>query len=202
MNQFVNGLKSRNEETRVKAACDLQRYVTTELREISLDELLSFLDEFNHHIFEMVSSNDINEKKGGIYAISNPDAGVTELTAKAVGRLALASGTFTAEYIYVEDLVKRSFEWLQGDRNEGRRLAALTCRSIQSLSDSTLLRTQLLKIHPSKSSLPCENKARLARLRCEHHPAPLSIYQLDDFVNDICLGYSTSSHTIKHIVED
>ncbi|XP_027228160.1 serine/threonine-protein kinase mTOR isoform X1 [Penaeus vannamei] len=149
MTQFVAGLKSRNEETRVKAACDLQRYVTTELREVSLDELLTFLDEFNHHIFEMVSSNDINEKKGGIYAImslvdvdvgqtgvrisrfanylknlvNSPDTGVTELTAKAVGRLALASGTFTAEY--VEDLVKRSFEWLQGDRNEGRRHAAV-----------------------------------------------------------------------------
>lgn len=49
---------------------------------------------------------------------------MTELTAKAVGRLALASGTFTAEY--VEDLVKRSFEWLQGDRNEGRRHAAVS----------------------------------------------------------------------------
>lgn len=35
MNQFVAGLKSRQEETRVKAACDLQRYVTTELREVS-----------------------------------------------------------------------------------------------------------------------------------------------------------------------
>ncbi|XP_064091213.1 serine/threonine-protein kinase mTOR-like [Macrobrachium nipponense] len=151
MNQFVQGLKSRHEETRVKAACDLQRYVTTELREVSLDELISFLDEFNHHIFEMVSSNDVNEKKGGIYAImslvdvdvgqtgvrisrfanylknlvNSPDTGVTELTAKAVGRLALASGTVTAEYIYVEDLVKRSFEWLQGDRNEGRRHAAV-----------------------------------------------------------------------------
>lgn len=34
MNQFVAGLKSRSEETRVKAACDLQRYVTTELREV------------------------------------------------------------------------------------------------------------------------------------------------------------------------
>ncbi|CAL4096084.1 unnamed protein product, partial [Meganyctiphanes norvegica] len=148
--QFVEGLKSRSEEKRVKAAMDLQRYVTTELREQSLDEFLSFLDEFNHHIFEMISSNDINEKKGGIYAImslvdvdvgqkgqrisrfanylrnlfnSVMDIKVMELTAKAVGRLALASGTLTAEY--VEDLVKRSFEWLQGDRNEGRRHAAV-----------------------------------------------------------------------------
>lgn len=53
----------------------------------------------------------------------SPDTGVVELTAKAVGRLALTSGTFMTEY--VDDLVKRSFEWLQ-DRNEGRRLAAVS----------------------------------------------------------------------------
>ena len=27
------------------------------------------MDEFNHQIFEMVSSSDVNEKKGGILAI-------------------------------------------------------------------------------------------------------------------------------------
>lgn len=43
--------------------------VRTELREMSQEELASFLDEFNHIIFEMVSSNDVNEKKGGILAI-------------------------------------------------------------------------------------------------------------------------------------
>ncbi|XP_076064565.1 serine/threonine-protein kinase Tor isoform X2 [Oratosquilla oratoria] len=149
MNQFVTELKSRHEETRIKAAWDLQRFVTTELREVSLDEHLAFLDEINRHIYDMVSSNDINEKKGGIYAImslvdidvgqtghrisrfanhlrslfNSTDTGVLEMTAKAVGRLAMASGTFTAEY--VEDLVKRSFEWLQVERHEGRRLAAV-----------------------------------------------------------------------------
>jgi hypothetical protein len=27
------------------------------------------MDDFNHHIFEMVSGSDVNEKKGGILAI-------------------------------------------------------------------------------------------------------------------------------------
>ena len=40
------------------------------LLQVSLDALVAFLDAFNQHIFEMVTSNDINEKKGGIYAIS------------------------------------------------------------------------------------------------------------------------------------
>lgn len=34
LQQFVSGLKSRNEDTRAKAAKDLQHYVTTELREV------------------------------------------------------------------------------------------------------------------------------------------------------------------------
>lgn len=38
---------------------------------MSPEELTSFLDEFNHIIFEMVSSNDVNEKKGGILAIGS-----------------------------------------------------------------------------------------------------------------------------------
>ena len=69
INQFVSGLKSRNEETRTKTAKNLQHYVTTELREMSQDERTSFMDELNHHIFELVSSQDVNEKKGGIMAI-------------------------------------------------------------------------------------------------------------------------------------
>lgn len=44
-------------------------YVKSELREATPDEIDSFLDEFNHHIFEMVSGSDVNEKKGGILAI-------------------------------------------------------------------------------------------------------------------------------------
>ena len=69
MHQFVSGLKSRNEETRTRAVRDLNHYVSTELREISVDDLTAFMDEFNHQIFEMVSSRDVNEWKGGILAI-------------------------------------------------------------------------------------------------------------------------------------
>jgi FKBP12-rapamycin complex-associated protein len=69
MQQYVSGLKSRNDEARSKTARDLNHYVTTELREVSMDDLTTFMDEFNHQIFEMVSSSDVNEKKGGILAI-------------------------------------------------------------------------------------------------------------------------------------
>ena len=69
VNQFVAGLRSRNEETRLKTANDLHHYVSTELREMPAEEHTHFMDQFNHHIFEMVSSSDLNERKGGILAI-------------------------------------------------------------------------------------------------------------------------------------
>lgn len=39
------------------------------LTQLSQDEATTFYDELNHHIFELVSSSDVNEKKGGILAI-------------------------------------------------------------------------------------------------------------------------------------
>ncbi|XP_077275474.1 serine/threonine-protein kinase Tor isoform X1 [Temnothorax americanus] len=149
MQQFVQRLKSRNEEARNKAARDLCLYVKRELREASQEEITAFMDEFNHHIFEMVSASDINEKKGGILAIvcligadvgnfntrtvrfanylrnliPSNDVGVMQLAAKTVGKLALVSGTYTAEYVEFE--VKRAFEWLGADRHEGRKHAAV-----------------------------------------------------------------------------
>ena len=69
--QFVAGLKSRHEETRSTSARELKQYVSTDLKEFLPDDVSTFMDEFNHHILEMVSSQDTAEKKGGILAIGN-----------------------------------------------------------------------------------------------------------------------------------
>ncbi|KAJ8929828.1 hypothetical protein NQ314_017426 [Rhamnusium bicolor] len=149
MLQFVTNLKSRHEYIRHKTVKELSLYVKSELREATPDEINSFLDEFNHHIFEMVSSNDVNEKKGGIFAIicligadvgnmtsrisrfanylrnllPSSDVAVMELVAKAMGHLAVVSGSKASEYVEFE--VKRAFEWLQEDRADGKRHAAV-----------------------------------------------------------------------------
>lgn len=68
--QFVSGLKSRHKDVQNKAVSDLINYVRTELREMPQEDLRQFFDDFNHHIFDMVNSVDINEKKGGVLAIS------------------------------------------------------------------------------------------------------------------------------------
>lgn len=52
-----------------------------------------------------------------------------EMASKAIGRLAMAGDTFTAEYVEFE--VKRALEWLGADRNEGRRHAAVSAYGIK-----------------------------------------------------------------------
>jgi serine/threonine-protein kinase mTOR len=54
-------------------AQELLLWLKTELREMPQEELLAFLDEFNHSIFDMISSADTTEKKGGVLAISECD---------------------------------------------------------------------------------------------------------------------------------
>lgn len=51
------------------------------------------------------------------------DTSIMEMAAKAVGILALSSGTYAAEYVEFE--VKKALEWLLEDRHEGRRQAAV-----------------------------------------------------------------------------
>ncbi|KAK9883142.1 hypothetical protein WA026_001340 [Henosepilachna vigintioctopunctata] len=150
MHAFIAGLKSKDAEIRNKTANELTQYLKTELRERTPDEINSFFDTFNHHIFKMVSSTDVNEKMGGLLAIvcltgtdfgnmttrisrfanylrnllPSNDVGVMELAAKTMGRLALVfSGSKASEYVEFE--VKRAFEWLGRDRVEGRRHAAV-----------------------------------------------------------------------------
>lgn len=49
---------------------DRNVYVKSELREMPQEGLALFLDDFNHHIFDMVSSSDASEEEGGVLAIS------------------------------------------------------------------------------------------------------------------------------------
>lgn len=52
------------------------------------------------------------------------DAVVMEMSAKAMGVLALSSGTYAAEYVEFE--VRRALEWLATDKSEGRRHGAVS----------------------------------------------------------------------------
>ncbi|KAH8263388.1 hypothetical protein KR044_008014 [Drosophila immigrans] len=147
--QFVNGLKSRNRNVQNKAAQDLFLYVKTELREMSQEELVQFFEDFDHHIFNMVNATDINEKKGGALAMKclisgdgpitrkgiSPylnrlrdlllinDVSVMEIAARSLVKLANMPGSKGAESFDFD--IKKAFEMLSGDRQEYRRHAAV-----------------------------------------------------------------------------
>ncbi|ALC39457.1 Tor, partial [Drosophila busckii] len=147
--QFVNGLKSRNRNVQNKAAQELFLYVKTEMREMSQEELIQFFDEFDHHIFNMVNAADINEKKGGALAMKclisgdgmitrkgiSPylnrlrdlllinDVSVMEIAARSLVKLANMPGSKGADSFDFD--IKKAFEMLSGDRQEYRRHAAV-----------------------------------------------------------------------------
>ncbi|XP_015781821.1 serine/threonine-protein kinase mTOR [Tetranychus urticae] len=155
---FIKGLKSKNEDTRYKTARELHHYVSTELQEMSVEEIHDFMEKFNIKVQLMMSNGDINEKKGGILAIivligvdvgnqstrvsrfanyvrtlAPTDVGLMELVAYAVARIAVASGTPTLTYVDYE--VRRAIEWLSGERNEAKRHGAVLI--LRELATST-----------------------------------------------------------------
>lgn len=149
LNKILNDLKSRSEETKYKAANDLKDHVISVSREISGENFTKFINDVNRRIFALIQSNDNDEKIGGILAIDklidfDGEENTTKITrfanylrfvlpgndlqtmvlaSKALGRLALSGGTLTPEFVEFE--VKRALEWLQGDRHESKRYAAV-----------------------------------------------------------------------------
>ena len=148
---FVEGLKSRSEEVREKSVKDLKKYVSKELPEMNTEDSSSFVDDFSKCIFDMISSSDLNERKGGICAIiilvpasvpnklrvtsrfgnylknqSPTDLELMELTAHATGKVARE---LTAESAYVDSYVEfevtRSLEHLNSDKNDNKKHSAL-----------------------------------------------------------------------------
>lgn len=149
LNRILTDLKSRSEEVKYKAANDLRDHVISVSREISGENFTKFINDINRRIFALIQSNDNDEKIGGILAIDklidfDGEENTTKITrfanylrfvlpgndiqtmvlaSKALGRLALSGGTLTPEFVEFE--VKRALEWLQGDRHESKRYAAV-----------------------------------------------------------------------------
>ncbi|KAJ3215347.1 phosphatidylinositol kinase- protein kinase tor1 [Dinochytrium kinnereticum] len=169
--QFFGALRiARSDHARLKIAKELKDHVVLVSREISGDQFTKFMNDINRRIFDLINSSDTSDKIGGIVAIDNlidfdgeenttkitrfanylrivlpgNDPQISILAAKALGRLALPGGTLTAEFVEFE--VKRALEWLQGDRNEARRYAAVLVLRELSISAPTLLYAYVLQI--------------------------------------------------------
>ncbi|KAJ3083694.1 phosphatidylinositol kinase- protein kinase tor1, partial [Quaeritorhiza haematococci] len=156
-----------NDDVRTKAATDLRDHVVAVSRELSGDAFTKFINDINRRIFELIHSKDDNDKIGGILAIDKliefdegtgggedttkvtrfanylrivlpgNDPQIPVLASKALGRLALPGGPLIADIVEFE--IKRALEWLQGDRNESRRYAAVLVLRELAISAPTLI---------------------------------------------------------------
>uniref|UniRef100_H2Y9G8 Serine/threonine-protein kinase TOR n=1 Tax=Ciona savignyi TaxID=51511 RepID=H2Y9G8_CIOSA len=140
------------------------------------------MNELNSNIYEMVSSSDVNEKKGGLLGIvsqididgshgqlsrfynliksllPSSDVGVMEMAAQVMGRMAASSGNRTE---HIEFQVRRSVEWLGTEKNDLRRNAAVLILREMAISSSTIFYQQIQSffdgifnvIHDSKQSI-------------------------------------------------
>ncbi|EPX72448.1 phosphatidylinositol kinase Tor1 [Schizosaccharomyces octosporus yFS286] len=156
-------LLSKNESVQVTAAEDLKDFVHSSTKELSGESLARFNNEINRRIFELIHSHDIHERFGGILAIGKlieyeSDGDITnlsryanylrmtlpstdfrtmELSAKVLGQLAALGGTLAAELVEFE--VQRAFEWLQGDRQEQKRMASVLILKSLAQNSPTLV---------------------------------------------------------------
>ncbi|KAJ4349705.1 phosphatidylinositol kinase- protein kinase tor1 [Didymosphaeria variabile] len=150
VDRIVQDLRSKNDENRQKAAHMVRQTVENAHRELPPQAFQQFYNDVNMRISQLiVAGNDSSERIGGIYALNSlidfrgDDAGQKTtrfasylrsvmrgtdntsmvVAAKALGRLAKPGGTLTAELVEAE--VKVALEWLQMERTESRRFAAV-----------------------------------------------------------------------------
>ena len=134
-----------------QAQLALNEYVGTEARELGGEAFTRFMNDLYTRIFHLVNSSDLAERLGGVRAIDalidvsilgenatkvsrfanylrdvfqpGTDALTMSAAAKALGHLVRSGGSVTADVVEFE--IKRALEWLQDERVEYRRLAAV-----------------------------------------------------------------------------
>ncbi|KAJ5232571.1 hypothetical protein N7468_005527 [Penicillium chermesinum] len=146
---FVD-LRSKNEDVRARAAYELYDYVLSVSRDWPSEKFVEFYNAVSQRIAQLVvTGNDANERIGGLLALdrlidfdgvdaaqkttrfasylrsalrSNENV-VLVYAARSLGRLAKPGGALTAEL--VESEIQSALEWLQSERQESRRFAAV-----------------------------------------------------------------------------
>ncbi|PGH33947.1 FKBP12-rapamycin complex-associated protein [[Emmonsia] crescens] len=148
--RIFHDLKSKNEETRSRASYELRDSVTAVSRELPPDKFVEYYNAVSQRIAQLVvTGNDANEKIGGLLALDrlidfdgvdaaqkttrfasylrsalrSNDNAVLIYAARSLGRLAKPGGALTAEL--VESEIQSALEWLQSERQESRRFAAV-----------------------------------------------------------------------------
>jgi len=155
LSRFLADLRSRNQDVRATAAESLRLFVEGEAREMTSESFTKYMNDLNKRIFDLVNSSDPYEKLGGIMVIdglidlpyeenetkiirfanylrmvlnqpgdhSSIDDKLLQKASQALGHLARAGGTLVQDVVDFD--LKRSLEWLEGDRSEQRRYSAV-----------------------------------------------------------------------------
>ncbi|KAJ5968830.1 hypothetical protein N7501_005078 [Penicillium viridicatum] len=143
-------LKSKNEEARARAAYELYENVLSVSRDWPAEKFVEFYNAVSQRIAQLVvNGSDANERIGGLLALDrlidfdgvdaaqkttrfasylrsalrSNDNVVLVYAARSLGRLAKPGGALTAEL--VESEIQSALEWLQSERQESRRFAAV-----------------------------------------------------------------------------
>ncbi|KAI8062483.1 armadillo-type protein [Gongronella butleri] len=164
LTRIFTDLKSKHEERRIKAADELGETAATAASELSDDTLIRLTNDINKRIFELAHGSDIHEKLGAIIAIDRlidiepegnssryhsylslmlpyNDPQVMIPAARALGRLAQSTSTFTADF--VDTQVEHALEWLQVERS---RLAGVLVLRELAINAPTLIYAYVQRI--------------------------------------------------------
>ncbi|BGP07821.1 phosphatidylinositol kinase-related protein kinase tor1 [Rhodotorula toruloides] len=148
LDAIMYDMRSKVEEIRLRAANELSSYVLASSRTLSAEAFNKVYGEIHTRCFALVNSPDLQDKLAGITAIDKlvdvlgndmsrairlaasvqrafpcPDPLVMTMAAKVFARLAAQGGSQMAEHVDIQ--VKSCIEWLQGERIEARRYAAV-----------------------------------------------------------------------------
>ncbi|KAK9433284.1 armadillo-type protein, partial [Lipomyces doorenjongii] len=164
LNHIFSDLRSKSPDIRNRSAEELRDHLLVVVRELPIDQFTRYNNDVNRRIFELIHSTDTYDKLGGITAIDklidfdgteenatkitrfanylrivipSNDVDAMRVAAKALGRLAIPGGTLTVDFVEFE--VKRALEWLQSDRQESRRQAAMLIISELAQNCPTIL---------------------------------------------------------------
>ncbi|KAE8453627.1 hypothetical protein EG329_009138 [Mollisiaceae sp. DMI_Dod_QoI] len=150
LNRIVADLRSRSsDETRKRAAAELRELVVITHRDFSQERFLEFYGTVNTKINQLIHASDPADKLGAIHVLDalidfdgidqaskttrflqsfrqilkGKDLVPMQAAAVGLGKLCRPGGSLISEL--VESEVKTSLEWLQSDRVEERRYAAV-----------------------------------------------------------------------------
>ncbi|GAA5848144.1 hypothetical protein JCM3766R1_000463 [Sporobolomyces carnicolor] len=148
LDAILYDLRSKSDDVRLRASAELSNLVLASSRTLSAEAFNKTYAEIHARCFALVNSSDLQDKLAGITAIDKlvdvlgndmsrairlaasvqrafpcPDPLVMTLAAKVFARLAAQGGSQMAEHVDIQ--VKSCIEWLQGERIESRRYAAV-----------------------------------------------------------------------------